>query len=632
MMTETLFSLEIHVESVKNIRLPCKLPALCFRLLDFPTMIIHHVPPLRAEKLRQKLILEDRETMLDELKDRFGHFYFHKGKSCLFKASIETLQAQLQTVPLYAMLMDLWPKKPTLVGSTVIPLKEAVNKVSADVYQKGLEVPSFFKNEGEFTVYNLMGSDIATVKLGFRLLSLGGSLIPHIPREALSTKTTKKHEIGGKNERSVENVTDFHAIRLGRESNEIEEGLEARSVGNKSDGRVVQDRQREGSKCDTGVQTNIFAVNVNGSGTSDQDRWKSEDDFVITNTFCPPPLFYNCNAAPQSQSASVVPGKYVPQSGSGSAIQISHKRDKMSDVDFLYYDPSLAQADGSMKLVSASVQTDDKFMTFEADQTHLDVTRGLRNLENFTSDGRLPVLSALLQELSCLSQGHQGSHNTEHKSANGQPQRTALHQTHATEAKKYDSQAKTKSLFAEKGSKPKTQGTKKFPSSSAQTSVIGLSGRKVRFKQTNLTYGMTKTQKMRLALNQKYKTEKGTRPSDDQAEMVVANENVKGESSKHKPLRKAELERTYRVGSSKSFALREVKRTADVEIQTQSSLEQLPHENGAAQRYGTNIEEVSAKEDSGDPSLVERNTKSPNNLEVFIPRLEGRMLFCYFLY
>lgn len=622
-MTETLFSLEIHVESVKNIRLPCKLPALCFRLLDFPTMIIHHVPPLRAEKLRQKLLLEDRETMLDELKDRFGHFQFHKGKSCLFKASIETLQAQLQTVPLYAMLMDLWPKKPTLVGSTVIPLKEAVNKISADVYQKGLEVPSFFKSEGEFTVYNLMGSGIATVKLGFRLLSLGGSLIPHIPREALSIKTTKKHEIGGKNERSVENVTDFHAIRPGWESNELEEGLEARTVGDKSDGRMVQDRQSEGSKCDTGVQTNILAVNVNSSGTSDQDRWKSEDDFVITNTFCPPPLYYNCNAAPQSQSAPVVPRKYIPQSGSSSATQISHKRDKMSDVDFLYYDPNLAQADGSIKLVSASVQTDDKVMTVvEADQTRLDVTRGLRNLENFTSDGRLPVLSALLQELSCLSERHQSSQNTEHKSSNGQPQRTALHQTAGT--KKYESQAKTKSLFAEKGSKPKTQGSKKFPSSSAQTSVIGLSGRKVRFKQTNLT----KTQKMRLALNQKDKTEKRTRPCYDQAEIVDANENIKGESSKHKPLRKAELERTYRIGPSKRFALREVKRTADVEIQTQSSLEELPHENGAAQRYGVNIEEVSAKEDSGDPSLVERNTKSPNSLEVFIPRLEGRILFC----
>lgn len=626
-MTETLFSLEIHVESVKNIRLPCKLPALCFRLLDFPTMIIHHVPPLRAEKLRQKLLLEDRETMPDELKDRFGHFQFHKGKSCLFKASIETLQAQLQTVPLYAMLMDLWPKKPTLVGSTVIPLKEAVNKISADVYQKGLEVPSFFKSEGEFTVYNLMGSGIATVKLGFRLLSLGGSLIPHIPREALSIKTTKKHEIGGKNERSVENVTDFHAIRPGWESNELEEGLEARTVGDKSDGRMVQDRQSEGSKCDTGVQTNILAVNVNSSGTSDQDRWKSEDDFVITNTFCPPPLYYNCNAAPQSQSAPVVPRKYIPQSGSSSATQISHKRDKMSDVDFLYYDPNSAQADGSIKLVSASVQTDDKVMTVvEADQTRLDVTRGLRNLENFTSDGRLPVLSALLQELSCLSERHQSSQNTEHKSSNGQPQRTALHQTTGT--KKYESQAKTKSLFAEKGSKPKTQGSKKFPSSSAQTSVIGLSGRKVRFKQTNLTYGMTKTQKMRLALNQKDKTEKRTRRCDDQAEIVDANENIKGESSKHKPLRKAELERTYRIGPSKRFALREVKRTADVEIQTQSSLEELPRENGAAQRYGVNIEEVSAKEDSGDPSLVERNTKSPNSLEVFIPRLEGRILFC----
>ena len=626
-MTETLFSLEIHVESVQNLRLPCKLPALCFRLLDFPTMIIHHVPPLRAEKLRQKLLLEDRETMLDELKDRFGHFQFQKGKSCLFKASIDTLQAQLQTVPLYSMLMDLWPKKPALVGSTLIPLKEAVNKISADVDQKGLEVPSFYKSEDEFTVYNLMGSGIATVKLGFRLLSLGSSLIPHIPRDVLSTKTTKNHEIGGKNESFTENVTDFHAIQPGRKSNELEEGIARKIVGNKSDGKMVQDRQRESGKYDTGVQTNILAVDINSCGTGDQDKQKSEDDFVITNIFCPPPLYYNCNAAPHSQSAPVVLGKCIPQSGSGSTAQTLHKKDKMSDVDFLYYDPGLAQGDGTMKVVSASVQTDDKFTTFEADQTHLDVTQGLKKLENFTSEGRLPVLNALLQELSCLSGGHQSSHNTEHKSANGHPQSMALRQTHATETKKYDSQAKTKSLFAEKGSKLKKQGTKKFPSSSAQTSVIGLSRHKVHFKQTNLTYGMTKTQKMRLALNQKDKTEKKTRPCDDQVEIGVTNENIKGDS-KHKPLRKAELERTYRIGPSKRFALREVKQTADVEIQTQSSLEQLTHENGPTQRYGTNTEDDSTKEDSNDPSLVERNAKSPNSLEVFIPQLEGRMIFC----
>ena len=149
-MAETLFSLEVHVESVENLRVACKLPALCFRLLDFPTMIIHHVSPLDAEKMRQKLRLEGNESVLQDLKDRFGNFQFRKGKSCLFKASIDTLLLQLQTVPLYAMLMDLWPRKPVLVGSTLISLKRAIDKISKDVYQKGIAIPSFYRDEGDF--------------------------------------------------------------------------------------------------------------------------------------------------------------------------------------------------------------------------------------------------------------------------------------------------------------------------------------------------------------------------------------------------------------------------------------------------------------------------------------------------
>ncbi|KAJ7365307.1 mitotic spindle midzone assembly [Desmophyllum pertusum] len=147
-MAETLFSLEVHVESVEDLRVTCKLPALCFRLLDFPTMIIHHVSPVDAERIRQRLRMEGKESLLHELKDRFGNFQFRKGKSCLFKASIDTLLVQLQTVPLYAMLMDLWPKKPTLVGSTLLPLKMAIDKICADVYKKGVAVPAFYRNEG----------------------------------------------------------------------------------------------------------------------------------------------------------------------------------------------------------------------------------------------------------------------------------------------------------------------------------------------------------------------------------------------------------------------------------------------------------------------------------------------------
>ena len=74
----------------------------------------------------------------------------------------------------------------------MIPLKKAIDKISSDVYRNGVAVPSFYRDEGVFDVFNLMGSHIAKVKLGFRLLSLGGSLIPHIPTEALARKITTK--------------------------------------------------------------------------------------------------------------------------------------------------------------------------------------------------------------------------------------------------------------------------------------------------------------------------------------------------------------------------------------------------------------------------------------------------------
>ena len=196
------------MESVEDLQIACKLPALCFRLLDFPTMIIHHVSPVDAEKLRHRIRMEGKDSVLHALKDRFGNFQFRKGKSCLFKASIDTLLVQLQTVPLYSMLMDLWPKKPLLVGSSLIPLKKAINKISTDVYKNGVAVPSFYRDEGDFNVYNLMGSSIANVKLGFRLLSLGGSLIPHIPTEALGERITEKIETNGEVEEAIKGALE----------------------------------------------------------------------------------------------------------------------------------------------------------------------------------------------------------------------------------------------------------------------------------------------------------------------------------------------------------------------------------------------------------------------------------------
>ena len=70
-----------------------------------------------------------------------------------------------------------------------------------------------------------------------------------------------------------------------------------------------------------------------------------------------------------------------------------------------------------------------------------------------------------------------------------------------------------------------------------------------------------------------------------------------------------------------------MKQTADIQIQTQPSpTEEQPLESAVALASTTDVKEEIAKPD-GDivHSVVEsaRSAKSPNSLEVFIPRVEG---------
>ena len=637
-MTETLFSLEIHVESVENVRVACNLPALCFRLLDFPTMLIHHVSPLEAEKLRQRLRFEGKEKLLHELKDRFGNFQFRKGKSCLFKASIDTLLIHLQTVPLYAMLMDLWPRKPTLVGSTLIPLKKAIDKISSDVYRKGVAVPSFYRDEGVFDVFNLMGSHIAKVKLGFRLLSLGGSLIPHIPTEAFARKITKKVEIGGNVEQAVKGALEKVLPEI-ESRNLLEEEIADGTTENKMDGENVTDPQRKDMKHNVEVQTNIHARDIKSSGQLNHKRRESEEDIVVTNTVCPPPLYYNyfSNSAPCLKgSNSGTAGERVHQSSGKSNVARNTKafgKDANShDVDFVYYDPGLVQSDGTVRLESVSVQTDERLskpsLELESNGGQGGLIHGLYNLRSLTSNGHLPVLNALLQELSRLTTGQEIMATTQPaRSSSGRPQSTTG-SSQKFDSRKPDSQATRKPLTSAKSEMRKKQ-TQQAPSSKRnQSSVIGLSSRRVRFKQTNLTYGMTKTQKMRLKLNQKDKLPNRTRPCEAR-EASTQKENVKKDLVQT-TLSEGGLGMTYKVGSTRrpqTGRKIKMKQTADIQIQTQPSpTEELPLESAVALASTTDVKEEIAKPD-GDivHSVVEsaRSAKSPNSLEVFIPRVEG---------
>ena len=615
------------MEGVEDVRVACKLPALCFRLLDFPTMIIHHVSPVDAEKIRHRLRMEGKDSVLHELKDRFGNFQFRKGKSCLFKASIDTLLVQLQTVPLYAMLMDLWPKKPILAGSTMIPLKKAIDKISTDVYQKGVAVPSFYRDEGNFAVYNLMGSPIAKVKLGFRLLSLGGSLIPHIPTEALGKRITEKVETSKQVEQAVKGALEKVLPEIESTNALTENELNTKSDSN---AETVTVSKRPDIKHSVEVQTNLHVPTIKNSRTLDHQRKESEEDVVITNTVCPPPLYYNyfSNPMPSGRSNSVARREGIHQSSSNNddvRCRQAFGPVDGTDVDFVYYDPGVVQADGTVSLTSVSVQTDEKLLKpslgQQSNNVQTEFVNGLYNLQGVTSDGHLPILNALLQELSCLTRGQQIADTTQPLSARSQ---TTLRHPQMVSSKKLP-HAGRGSRHDPKGETYRKQTDQVMSPKKTQTSVIGLSRQRVRFKQTSLTYGMTKTQKMRLEINQKEKLPKRTRPCEEHR-ALAEKEKIKGGSAQ-RPLSMGGLGMTYKLGSAKRQTGREVKHTADIQVQTQQlSTEGAHHEKSDLSGTTWVVKESTVQPDaeSALPNAdSDRSLKSQNSLEIFIPQVEG---------
>ncbi|XP_038656436.1 microtubule-associated protein 10 [Scyliorhinus canicula] len=183
---ETLFSLELLVDYVQLEPRPWTGPgpgpllAVAFRLLDFPTLLVHQTEPERAECMRRSWDCSKNNGGPEQLPDN-SDIPFGKGKSCLFKISLDSLHSHLSNTPLYAMLLDVFPRVPKLLGSCLISLADGVEKVRRDVEEHSTAIPSVHGSKGLHALRNLMGEKIGHISVGYRLLSLGGGLLPHIP-------------------------------------------------------------------------------------------------------------------------------------------------------------------------------------------------------------------------------------------------------------------------------------------------------------------------------------------------------------------------------------------------------------------------------------------------------------------
>ncbi|KAK3089350.1 hypothetical protein FSP39_002957 [Pinctada imbricata] len=201
MDVESLYSLELVVDKLYIPHTVCRFPAIAFRLLDFPTILIEHVESDLASKIKYKISRDpyyEVPEQFQDLKDKHGNFLVKKGKSCLFKISTKSLKAHLTNTPLYVMILDSFEKVPKLLGNSTLPLDEVMGEITEDIKNMGHTVPSVHGDKGLFKIFSLMGKEIGYIVMGFRLLSLGPGLIPHIPDSAIAKRASEHNVISVK--------------------------------------------------------------------------------------------------------------------------------------------------------------------------------------------------------------------------------------------------------------------------------------------------------------------------------------------------------------------------------------------------------------------------------------------------
>ncbi|WAR19588.1 MAP10-like protein [Mya arenaria] len=324
---ESLFSLELVVEKLYLPYVTCRYPAVAFRLLDFPTILISHVEKDLADGIKQKISIDPYyrvPNQFAELQDKNGNFIVKKGKSCLFKISVDTLAMHLTNTPLYIMVIDEYPEVPKLLGNSSLALSE-LDSIKHDIKTNGHTVPSVHGDKGLFKIYSLMGKEIGYMIMGFRLLSLGPGLISHLPNSAFVKRASevpkqKSRQQHSKQQQSVvEEVIEIKQQQATQAAPPVRKPFDLNST------RDVA-AMTEMDKCDALMQTDNFEQdNIDVAEKAEKilksietqterrrkapqkapdfmiakDESESDDEIILNpNMVRPPPLFYNSEAQP----------------------------------------------------------------------------------------------------------------------------------------------------------------------------------------------------------------------------------------------------------------------------------------------------------------------------------------------
>ncbi|KAF6073517.1 microtubule associated protein 10 [Phyllostomus discolor] len=361
-------------------------PAVAFRLLDFPTLLIypHGGPATPAPEPRPGLL-------------RFG-----RGKSCLFRLPPATLRRRLLETPLYSLLLQLPPGRPTpapqLLGTCSISLAAAAREVLGPV-ASGCS----HGHRGNFPLHNHVGERIGDISLTYRLTDLGSSLLGHLRRPITYT------EGGEEGAEAWEAAAVWSQAQQEKQLRQLDSHPSPRETDRtlwslnppkaQKDWKETVFHSKANSD-NMGLmengKTSPVCSNESGVGrVSSPDQEVSELD-LETNTFCPPPLYYTHmtqeKRPPLQGKITIKPQMHVPEELDGTFVE--EKLINPATPINLKHTASAAERESPAVLSPPHVQD---VAASNPNTCHPDTEPGRINAIR-----QLPLLNALLVELSLL--------------------------------------------------------------------------------------------------------------------------------------------------------------------------------------------------------------------------------------
>ncbi|XP_004712232.1 microtubule-associated protein 10 [Echinops telfairi] len=390
-LRERLFSLELLVDWVrleagvlpssvaeeKEASLPLPpppgfRPAVAFRLLDFPTLLVY--PPGASDP-----------------QPRPGVVTFGRGKSCLFRLHPPTLHRLLRETPLYVLLLQLAPGRPTptprLLGSCGVSLADAAQKVLGPV-----QSACTWGHRECYPLCNQVGKRIGDIALGYRLTDLGKSLLGRLEGQV----TCRRSEL---------------ELVEGQEAGEVNSLPEKQRLRQPTSGPISED---DAHLVDLKITTTqeLKEIDIHGGASSDNtdsgEKGKTsssrcnspnqEELDIEANTFCPPPLYYTHLIEKKMPSAqgkiTFVPQVNVPEE-LDAIFQEENHVNPQTHTNFPKYVNTITKE-------SLSLLTNPSENIQNVGKKNQTPCHSQTEQNRITTIRELPLLNALLVELSLL--------------------------------------------------------------------------------------------------------------------------------------------------------------------------------------------------------------------------------------